>query len=61
LWAEMKKVSERRNAIVHRGEDVDAAAAKVAIAVAGTLLSELRPTVFAEIGLKLVQGNVVTA
>lgn len=34
LWAEMKKVAEQRNAVVHGGEEFDPGAARVAIALA---------------------------
>ena len=48
LWAEMKKVAQQRNAIVHGGADADLAATRVAIAVADTLLNVLLPKVFAK-------------
>jgi hypothetical protein len=58
LWTEMKIVAERRNAVVHRGEDADPAATRVAIAVADTLLNELLPMLFGKIGLKIVAGRI---
>ena len=61
MWAEMLNVFEHTHAIAHRGEEADLEVAKVAVAVAETLLNELLPIVFGKLALKMVQGRIIPA
>ncbi len=51
LWQEIAEVQKERNKVVHRGELVEESTAKVAVAVAGTLLTKIYPSVLSELGI----------
>src|SRR6266496_1901845 len=51
LWEDIGSVQERRNAVVHRGEQVSIADAERSIAIASFVLEEVFPAVIAKLGL----------
>lgn len=61
LWQEIWDVQKVRNAVIHRGENVDDTNADLAIAVAGALLGDIFPKVLATLHLHLHEPITVCA
>lgn len=53
LWNEMDEVQKARNAVIHRGETVEAEVSDLSIRVAHTLLKETFPQILSRLGLHL--------
>jgi hypothetical protein len=53
LWEEMKEVKTKRNRVIHQAERASREEAELALAVAGTILEELFPTLVVRLGLRL--------
>jgi hypothetical protein len=53
LWQEIAETHERRNAILHRAEQVTASDAELALEIARTVVEDLFPTVIYNLGLHL--------
>jgi len=56
LWKEISVVREKRNAVLHRGEQATGDDAALGIAVAGEVLEGVVPTVIHHLGLHLHDG-----
>jgi hypothetical protein len=61
LWQEIGELQKARNAVVHRGDDVDDAIARLGIAVAATLLNEVFPQILTKLVLHLHDPMTVCA
>src|ERR1035441_4218906 len=61
LWQEIGEVQKARNAVVHRGDDVEDAIALLGIAVAATLLKEVFPQILTKLLLHLHDPMTVCA
>ena len=57
LLEEASTLQDRRNTVVHRGEDVAVEEAKVAFAIATAVLSEVLALVLQELGLSIGKGG----
>ncbi len=53
LYAEIKKIQDARNAIIHRADSSGDSEAVVAVAVASTLLNDILPRLLDKLGLRL--------
>jgi hypothetical protein len=59
LWEERTEVQDARNALLHRGENVNDALAVLGIAVASTLLQDIFPSVLAKMDLHVHDPGIV--
>jgi HEPN domain-containing protein len=61
LLEEVKALQDKRNAIVHRGEQATTVEAEQALAVANAVFSEVFVQLLASLGLRVVKGGHIVA
>jgi|SRR5579863_346120 len=59
LWQEMNDVQKARNAVVHRGQTVDADVAVLSINVGNSLLNDIFPQVLSKLRLHLQESRTI--
>jgi hypothetical protein len=60
LWAHMERIKERRNVVLHRGEEATQEEANAALMIAKLIIEKIFPRLLENMGLKL-EGEIISA